>query len=102
MQLSFGRRKPSSKPLAHVGQWLRSIRQQVGELDHRDLVVDIATVDAVNSRELGEIAKLHLELREKGCRLVLRNAQEQVHELFELTRMNRLVEIHGNSRTAVG
>jgi anti-anti-sigma regulatory factor len=101
MYIHFGRRKPLTKPLAGIGQWLSSIQQRVVEHNENDLVVDIAAVDAVNSRELGEIAKLHLALRDRGRRLILRNAQDQVHELFEITRMNRLVEVHGLEPTAV-
>lgn len=101
MHIHFGRRKPLAKPLAGIGQWLSSIQQRVVEIDQNDLVVDIAAVDAVNSRELGEIAKLHLALRDRGRRLVLRNAQEQVRALFELTRMNRLIEVHGHEHSAV-
>jgi len=101
MHIQFGRRKPLAKPLGAIGQWLSSIQQRIVEVDGSDLVVDIASVEAVNSRELGEIAKLHLALRDRGRRLVLRNAQEQVHELFEITRMNRLVEVHGHEHSVI-
>ncbi len=102
MLLRFGRKQPLAKPLAGIGHWLSSIQQKMVDADDDDLVVDIASVEAVNSRELGEIVRLHLALRDQGHRLILRNAQRQVHELFEMTRMNRLVEVHGHETSAVG
>jgi anti-anti-sigma regulatory factor len=96
IHLPFTRRKAISnampRPSGEVA-WLRDLRLRIDGLDADQLFVDFAEVEKINSRELGELAKIELQLRERDSRLVVQNAQEFVSEVFELTRMNRLIEV---------
>jgi hypothetical protein len=100
--LHFTKRAIKAKRFGEISPWLVDARNRVfsqggggqpgvGEPDM--LVVDISSVEVVNSREIGEIARMQLALREQGKRLILENAQQQVCDVFDMTRMNRLVDV---------
>lgn len=93
LRMHFRRQQPSPRVAGGISQWLQAAQASATVIQSGDLVVDITSVETVNSRELGEIARLQLALRDRGQRLVLENAQRQVHDVFELTRMNRLVDV---------
>ncbi len=95
----FGRRQPTSKTLGSVGQWLHNLQSSATSGVEREVVVDLTAVPSLNSRELGEIAKIQLALRAEGRKLILQNARREVCELFEMTRMDRLVEVRQLSTT---
>ena len=73
-----------AQPIADIGQ-----AQLCGE----GVVVDLSDVEQINSGELGELAKIHLFLRQHDRKLILANVQDLVWEVFELTRMNRLIDV---------
>ena len=86
------RSKPvTTKRLADVGEWLSNAKSRV-DLQH-DLVVEMEAVETVNSREIGELCSLSLKLRERGRRLILKNAQEHSRSIIELTRVDRVIEL---------
>ena len=93
MLLNFGKKPRSPRALGTLGQWLRNIQAAVRSATEREVIIDMTCVEAVNSLEMREIARIQLALREDGRQLILQNAQPQVDDLFELTRMNRLVEV---------
>ena len=83
---------PPAAPTRDVS-WLTRLQQQAKAGGDAELIVDLSNVERINSRELGLLVRLHLELRHRDRRLVLGNAQGSVLEVLELTRMDRLMEV---------
>ncbi len=84
---------PQSSPAVEFDDLLKSVAADADSTANIDVVVDMSSVRKVNSKELGQMVQLQLQLREKDRQLVLENPTEPVAELFELTRLNRLVEV---------
>lgn len=74
-------------------QWLDDVQRRASDSQAEELVVDLSSIDRIDSRQLGELVKIHLDLRNRDRRLVLDNAHGGVLEVLELTRMNRLLEV---------
>jgi len=55
----------------------------------KDLTIDLAGVEMVDSVGLGVLIATHNSLRQKGSRLVVRNASEDIQMLFKTMRLDR-------------
>lgn len=99
LHIHFLQRRPAEPLPESIAPWLQSVQHAAVDCIEERVVVDLTTVEGVNSRELNEIARLQLALRERGKQLILQNATRRVSEIFEITRMNRLVEVHAASST---
>jgi anti-sigma B factor antagonist len=55
--------------------------------------MDLGNVTYLNSSALGLLLRLHKRLRDRGGRLVVSNLAPQVYEVFEVTRLNTLLDI---------
>lgn len=62
-----------------------------------DVVLDLAGVSAVNSRQLGVMLALHRALRPRCPRLRLRNVHENIRRLLEISRTKQFFEF-GDAR----
>lgn len=93
LSLDLLRRKKTTKPVSDVGAWVRRLQEQMKEMADNELVADCSAIEQINSDELGELARIHLKLRQENRRLVLENANQLMLDVLELTRMNRLIEI---------
>jgi anti-anti-sigma factor len=103
--LPFFRRRalstPRNNPTQNDSRWLDELHQRAHELTAGELVFDLHDVQAINSQQLGEIIKVHLKLRQHDRRLVLENVSACLLGVFELTRLDRMVEIHAESNSAM-
>ncbi len=88
---AFKRRAQLAPP--SDGRWLHELNRRAANLKDGEVVADLSEVRNISSRELGELVKIHLRLRQDDRRLVLENVQSFVMDIFELTRINRLVEV---------
>ena len=92
--LNFLKRRRAVPPTTyHDSRWLSQLQQRSTEEESSAVVVDLGNVERIDSRELGELIKIHLRLRQIDRFLVLENAHGGVLEVLELTRMNRLMEV---------
>jgi len=92
--MEFLKRRRAQPVLSpHDSQWLDDVQRRASETRAEELVVDLSSIDWIDSRQLGELVKIHLDLRRHDRRLVLDNAHGGVLEVLELTRMNRLLEV---------
>jgi anti-anti-sigma factor len=92
--MEFLKRRRSPPVLSpHASQWLDDVQRRASETRAEELVVDLSSIEWIDSRQLGELVKIHLDLRRHDRRLVLDNAHGGVLEILELTRMNRLLEV---------
>lgn len=73
------------------------LKEQVGELiaeGCRELVIDLALVDFVDSTGLGVLVAILKGLRTRGGALRLIGAAEPVATVLEVTRLDRVLEAH--------
>lgn len=77
--------------------WLQGIDEVAEEATASSIVVDLAAIERVGTRELNELLRLQVRLRRSGRRLVLAEPQPSVLEVFLLTRLDRVFEIHHSS-----
>jgi anti-sigma B factor antagonist len=87
--------------LPHSEEWQgdnpiarESLAAFAGELAQRRLLIDFSHVRRLTSDELATLIGLHKRLAGGGGRLILTHVQPQVYELFERTKLHRLLEIH--------
>jgi anti-anti-sigma factor len=57
------------------------------------VVVDLSSVQRIDTKELGDLIRLHLDVKRDERILVLENLQDCVLQVMELTRLDRLFRI---------
>jgi len=67
----------------------------------KDFLIDLENVVYVSSAVLGFFITLYKDLKEQGGRLKLVNAQPSVSNLFEITRLDRILEMFSDRTTAL-
>ena len=73
--------------------WLEAAHLSVNQTDDPNFVVDLAAIGTICSEELNELIRLQTRLRNAGRTLVLENVQENLWQIFNVTRLNRLIEM---------
>ena len=71
------------------------------ESGHHDIIMDFGGLQAITSRGLGFLVSAQKETRSRKGRLALVNLSAQFAPLFELTRLNRILEIFLDMETAL-
>ncbi len=64
------------------------------ELGPRGLHLDLAAVRFLSSTGLGKLVGLHHRVAARGGRLTLTRVSPLVYEVFEITRLVRLLDVH--------
>jgi anti-anti-sigma factor len=119
MTLHLRRRRPALKAeadgesvivrLVGEGVWLNEEAVPVlsarldglaAEWKRRRLVLDFENVELVSSTALGALLRLRKQVQAAGGRVALRNLQDAVHEVFEVTHLAGLFEIEHGVGTA--
>lgn len=67
----------------------------------KKFLINLAGVDFVDSDGLGELARCYSVVRQVGGEMKLVHLQKRVQVLLELTRMNKLFEIHSAEQAAL-
>jgi anti-sigma B factor antagonist len=62
--------------------------------DVRQVVVDLSGLEGMSSTGLGELAVVHMWIRASGCSLKLAGANPRIRELFELTNLLSVFDVH--------
>lgn len=70
--------------------------QKIAQLlpNARQIVVDLSGLEAVDSAGLGELVVVHMWIRASKCSLKLAGANARVRELFELTNLLSVFDVH--------
>jgi anti-sigma B factor antagonist len=58
-------------------------------------------VEYVDSAGLGELVKTHTTLERQGGRLKIVNLSQKVQDLFELTGLHKVFDVHENEANAI-
>lgn len=67
----------------------------------RELVVDLARVNFLSSAALAQFLGLHRTLTTAGGRLSLINLQPDVRQVFAVTQLDRIIDVHPPSSESV-
>lgn len=65
------------------------------------LLISFANVDHLSSAALGTLITINNKIRAAGGQLRLADIDPQIYEVFVITRLNKLFEIHQTSADAV-
>jgi anti-anti-sigma factor len=82
-----------------LGRQLASI---VHEHTEGDLYLDFRNLEFLTAADIGRLVNLWKELKDDGRRLVLCNVKPLVHQVFQIIRLNKLMEIRDAKLIAKG
>ncbi|MCC6678485.1 MAG: STAS domain-containing protein [Phycisphaerales bacterium] len=84
---------------------IQLIGDEIGALIDQDasprLLISFANVDHLSSAALGTLITINNKIRGKGGQLRLANIDPQIYEVFVITRLNKLFQIHENTDEAM-
>ena len=72
----------------------KELRGRTDHLGRRRLLLDFTNVRFFTGDELGTLLKLNHKMRGAGGRLTLSNLNPALYELFEVTKLNTVMEVH--------
>lgn len=83
--------------------------QQIGEeimgliesSDRPRILISFANVDHLSSAALGTLITINSKIRSKDGQLRLANIDPQIYEVFVITKLNRLFQIHDTTEDAM-
>ena len=81
------------RKIGTVGIWFRDLLGVIETTVDRVVEFDISNLETINSEEISALVKTHLRLRSEGRNLCLLNPTGTIQEVFELTRMDRLIQL---------
>lgn len=81
-----------------IGEQLFSL---VDEAGRRKLLLNFGNVEYLSSAALAKLITLNKKLHQAGGRLILCNISDQIYEVFEITRLNKLFNIHREEQEAL-
>ncbi len=81
-----------------IGEQLFSL---VDEAGRRKVLLNFGNVEYLSSAALGKLITLNKKLQAAGGRLILCNIDPQIYEVFEITKLNKLFNIHKEEQAAL-
>ena len=81
-----------------VGQELTDLVDRAG---HRKVLLDMSDVGFLTSTALGKLVVLHKKLRSVDGELKICGLQSPIESIFQITRLDRLFEIHRDESAAL-
>ena len=75
-----------------IGKQLLPMAQMPGPVT---LILDLSQIECLTSSPLGLFVTLHRKLREAGGNLVLVGVRPEVFEVFEITNLDKFLDVHG-------
>ena len=81
-----------------IGEQLFSL---VDEEGLRKLLLNFSNVEYLSSAALGKLITLNKKLQAAGGRLILCNIDPQIHEVFEITKLDKFFNIQKEEQAAL-
>lgn len=83
--------------------------QQIGDeisslIEHQNnpkLLINFENVEHLSSAALGTLITINNKVRQKGGQLRLSNIDSQIYEVFVITKLNKLFQIHDDEQKAM-
>ena len=73
----------------------------VDELGRKKLLLDFSTVEFLSSAALGKLIRLHQRLAGAGGKLILCGISKTIMEIFELTKLDKMLKIVKDEKTGL-
>ncbi|NJL32026.1 MAG: STAS domain-containing protein [Phycisphaerales bacterium] len=84
---------------------IQQIGDEIGQIIETSgfpkLLIDFSNVEHLSSAALGTLITINNKVRQKGGQLRLSNINTQIYEVFVITKLNKLFQIHDTAVTAV-
>jgi len=84
---------------------IQAIGEEIGTLieskDSPRLLISFANVDHLSSAALGALITINAKVNDKDGALRLANIDPQIYEVFQITRLHKLFEIHPTTEEAL-
>lgn len=84
---------------------IQAIGDEVSVLIDREpvpkLLIDFESVEHLSSAALGTLITINNKIRQKGGQLRLANIDPQIYEVFIITKLNKLFQIHDTREQAL-
>lgn len=74
----------------------------VQDQDRTKLLLSFKNVEHLSSAALGMLITLNKQVAEKGGTLKLADINPQIYEVFRITQLNKLFQIHDTTANAIG
>lgn len=81
-----------------IGEDLFSL---IDQYDRRKILLNFSNVDYLSSAALGKFITLNKKVQAKNGRLVMCHINEDIFEVFEITRLDRLFNIQKDEQSAL-
>ncbi len=65
------------------------------------ILISFANVEHLSSAALGTLITVNTKVKQKGGQLRLSNIDKQIYEVFVITKLNKLFQIHDNNEKAL-
>ncbi|MEO0483647.1 MAG: STAS domain-containing protein [Planctomycetota bacterium] len=83
---------------------IQSIGEEISEIIDAEptpkLLISFDNVDHLSSAALGTLITINNKIRNRGGQLRLANIDPQIYEVFVITRLNKIFEIHESAQDA--
>jgi anti-sigma B factor antagonist len=73
----------------------------VASKDAINLLLNFQNVEHLSSAALGMLIKLNQQVSKKGGRLKLSDIRPQIYQVFKITRLNKMFDIHDTAAQAM-
>lgn len=77
------------------------IAQQIEQSTNPKMLLSFAKVEHLSSAALGMLITVNNKIRQKGGQLRLAEIDPQIYEVFVITKLNKLFQIHPTSEQAL-
>ena len=86
---------------ANIQELGRELFHLVEEEQRKKLLLSFATVEFLSSAALGKLITLDKKLKQNVGQLKLSNIRPEIYEVFALTKLNKLFDIHDDESDAL-
>ncbi len=86
---------------ANIQQIGAEIARLVDASPQPKILISFANVDHLSSAALGTLITINNRVRSKDGQLRLANIDPQIYEVFVITKLNRLFQIHDTTQSAL-
>lgn len=81
-----------------VQESIMSVIEQAGRIN---LILDFRNVEFLSSAVLGLLIRISKKIYERDGRLKLCNISPRIHEIFKITRLTKIFDIHADVESAI-
>ena len=86
---------------ANIQQIGDEITALIDKSSNPRILISFANVEHLSSAALGTLITINNRVREKGGQLRLSNIDPQIYEVFVITKLNKLFQIHESNEVAL-